>query len=540
MSNRTWGFGLVISLFLAGQSIAQVSFTTVAISGEQAPGMPVGVLFNGVQPPAINQLGQVAFRAFAFGQSPIVNENGIWSGQAGNLSLVAKGSEQAVGTDAGVTYGQFFGPTIADSGGVFFASTLEGSGVVPNQNNRAYFSSATGPLSLVARTGSQAPAFPEGVTYRALTGAVQAPNGMLSIMGRVQGSFITLNNDTVIWQGFPGSLSVVARTGMHAPGTSAATVFQYFYSAYVMNGAGTVSFRGNLTGQVGALDGQGIWSGQPGSLQLQVRSGTQAPGSPAGAAFFNLGNPSINNSDRIAFTSGLTGAGFTSVSDGIWSKAAGGNPELVALRNMIAPLPAPDVSFSGFSDPFLMGNDQVAFRATLMGSGVNGGNDGSIWRGMPGSIQAILREGDHAPGTPDGVNFGTFLQGDIAGNDAGQIIIRSSLTGSGVDASNNLGVWLSDPTLGLILLARTGTPFEVAPGILKTPEDFFINTQSGGQDGRPTGLMSANQFAFGVRFRDATGVFIATVPEPSSGLLGLIAASLVALKRRCRGRCTTL
>lgn len=205
---------------------------------------------------------------------------------------------------------------------------------------------------------------------------------------------------------------------------------------------------------------------------------------------------------------------------------------------MTAPLPAPGVSFGSFSDPFLMGNDQVTFVAGLAGSGVNSGNDGSIWRGMPGMLQVVLREGDSAPGTPTGVSFSGFGQSGIAANSAGQIIIRSTLTGIGVDTSNNLGIWMSDPALGLVMLARKGTPFEVAPGIMKTPNDFFIYTQTGGQDGRPTGLMDVDQFAFRAQFDDGTsGVFIATVPEPATGVFGLILLSIMGDRRvgyRCR------
>ena len=48
---------------------------------------------------------------------------------------------------------------------------------------------------------------------------------------------------------------------------------------------------------------------------------------------------------------------------------------------------------------------QTAFVAELSGSGVDGYNDDGIWSEGSGSLALVARSGDHAPGTPSGVNF---------------------------------------------------------------------------------------------------------------------------------------
>src|SRR5262245_65285225 len=87
-----------------------------------------------------------------------------------------------------------------------------------------------------------------------------------------------------------------------------------------------------------------------------------------------------------------------------------------------------------------------------------------------GNLRTVALTGQPAPGTPGGVTYESFGAlnhpqddfdyGGAVLNDAGQIAFRANLTGSGVDSTNNQGVW-SEGSGGLALVARTGSQ---APG----------------------------------------------------------------------------
>ena len=87
------------------------------------------------------------------------------------------------------------------------------------------------------------------------------------------------------------------------------------------------------------------------------------------------------------------------------------------------------------------------------------------------ALRTVALTGQQAPGTTGGVIYESFgaLYDSFAGailswpvlNDAGQTAFRANLTGSGVDSTNNHGVW-SEGSGSLALVARTGSQ---APGL---------------------------------------------------------------------------
>ena len=86
---------LSIVLALAACAILQQAQTvahaatlrTVALSGQQAPGTPDGVVFGGFfEPPVLNDAGQTAFLADGYG---------VWSEGSGSLALTARVGDHA-------------------------------------------------------------------------------------------------------------------------------------------------------------------------------------------------------------------------------------------------------------------------------------------------------------------------------------------------------------------------------------------------------------------------------------------------------------
>ena len=132
-----------------------------------------------------------------------------------------------------------------------------------------------------------------------------------------------------------------------------------------------------------------------------------------------------------------------------------------------------------------------------------------------------------------GPHFGGAL------NNAGQIAFAASLTGSGVDSMNDRGIWATDHTGALQLIARTGDLLEVAPANFRTIRELYFVAGASNSDGRPSGFNNFGQLAFWARFTDGTeGVFVSNrviIAEPASlALLALGVPLLTCRKTLCK------
>ncbi len=219
-------------------------------------------------------------------------------------------------------------------------------------------------------------------------------------------------------------------------------------------------------------------------------SGDPAPGTSGGVfwRFTSVNNlPVVNAAGQVAFLARPT-VGFF---EGIWSEGGGSGLALVAGQLDPAPGTPAGVAYAGFNSFFLDAAGQAAFVASLTGPGVDTTNDSGIWSEGGGTGLALLaREGDAAPGTPAGVVYAELPIRDIAVNAAGQAAFVASLTGPGVDTTNDSGIWSEGGGTGLALLARKG---DAAPGMAAG-----VDFGSFSRDGRSLVLNGAGQAAFGV------------------------------------------
>jgi hypothetical protein len=94
-------------------------------------------------------------------------------------------------------------------------------------------------------------------------------------------------------------------------------------------------------------------------------------------------------------------------------------------------------------------------------------------------------------------------------NSSGQVAFRADLIGSGVNSSNDKGIWATDWTGTLQLIARAGQQLEVAPGNFRTISDLNFTSASGNSDGLSSGFNNVGQLVFWARFTDnSEGVFL--------------------------------
>ena len=509
------------ALLLSGPAWG-LSIQTVALTGDVAPGAG-GAVYSGFIAPALDDSGRTAFFGILTGSGVSVsNSTGIWSEGSGSLALVARAGDVAPGTSS-ATYGSFNAPVLNDAGQTAFGGVLALGGGVTSSNDHGIWSEGSGSLGLVAREGHLAPGT-ASATYAGFGAPVLNDSGETAFRGTLTGS----TNISGIWSGAAGSLALVARAGDAAPGVTGA-VYSDFTDPLI-NDSGQTAFRGVLAlgGSVTSSNDHGIWSEGSGSLALVAREGSLAPGT-ASATYAGFGTPVLNDSGETAFRGTLTGS--TNIS-GIWSGGAG-SLALVARAGDAAP-GATGAFYSSFTDPLINDSGDTLFSAFLTGAGVDSTNDRGIWLEGTGSLALVVREGDIAPGAGSAEYrfFGTTVL-----NDGGQTAFFGALTGSGVTASNNTGIWAQNSAGVLELIAREGDLLEVAPGDNRTVSSlsFFGNTGNG--DGRASGFNNSGELAFLAGFTDGSrGIFLSSfdVQAPAPGTLGLLGMGLLGVMASAR------
>ncbi|HMO84620.1 MAG TPA: hypothetical protein PKC18_06835 [Lacipirellulaceae bacterium] len=555
--------GLAVTICLElprDASAAAAELRTVALSGQPAPGADGAAVSSASAlpfgAPSLNASGQTAFHAYlAGGGVTTANRSGIWSEGSGALGLVARQGSPAPGTPSGVNFSDLSGTAqsggfvaLNASGQIAFVAGLTGSGLSVN-NSRGIWRGGADSLALVARAGSPAPGIGNPQFASFFTPPAMNDSGQVAFLA----------SQSQVWVERAGIFSLVANAGAPAPGTESGVNFGtlgFLNRSPVLNSAGLSAFGGQLVGNgVNSSNNAGMWSEGSGSLSLLARGGSQPPGTESGVrfdAFFyvsvanTISTPVINAAGQSAFMAPLVGSGVNmSNNEGIWSDRSG-ELALVVRSGVQAPGSDGGITFAGFSTPVINAAGNLAFLAGHGATGAGLINWQGIWSDASGELALVAHRGSQAPDVPSGVNFNNFSDFTSSGtghslvlNSSGQLAFTAGVGGTGVNTTNNRGIWATDRSGHLRLIARMGDPLEVAPGDIRTISGLVFVGNSGNEDGRPSGFNDLGQLAFMARFTDGTsGVFVSNrvaVPEPSAAALVLCAAA--GLNRRRRASC---
>jgi hypothetical protein len=226
-----------------------------------------------------------------------------------------------------------------------------------------------------------------------------------------------------------------------------------------MNAAGETAFRASLAGAGVTVDNNtGLWFGLPGSLDLIARKGAAAPGTPEGVSFATFDAPVLNASGQIAFVGGLAGAGVTAANDrGIWATDAFGQLQLIVREgaaieveagvmrtvNSLATLVASggqDGVASGFNNvgelafttSFTDGSSgalvssRVARRGDFNRDGTVDAADLAAWRNEFGGTTANPAADDDDDGDVDGADFLAWQRGFATPSSPARVIPEPS------------------------------------------------------------------------------------------------------------------
>jgi hypothetical protein len=526
MVNKIFLSSLVVAIVLCDSSLAQ-QIRTVALKNQQAPGRPVGDLFKGFHGSSLSSTGYATFRAPLREPSPgIYDLSGVWSENEQGLNYIVAPGDSLSGFGNGETVDRIESWAFNDEGKVALGlGYSDASWPVPSPQHFGIFSNATGLLSPLAIAGQTLDSV-YGLTLAAPLlindDPVMNSRGDVSFAGIHKTNGVHLDaSDFGIWVNKDGAFRNVMREGTQPPGTAVGTRFDEYQTPVAMNDHGRVAFEAGLISPgATSFDSTAIFSEGSGSLQLLARTGDQAPTMPEGTVFSSLTTipdtaPTINNAGHTAFWAGIRPGGGTSKAS-IWSDATG-SISPVAIQG--DPAPGGDGGvFGNIASRIrlsLNSTGKLTFTTTMQTgvAGVSTANDQGIWAGKE-SLSLIAREGQQAPGVPDGVLFGLLVDPTI--NSRGQVAFSARLSQSTGSVPNN-GIWAQDINGDLKLIVCTGDAIEVAPGDVRVVEAVnfsgtTVDQASGNEDGRNSLFNDSGQLLFSASFTDGSrGLFVSSL-----------------------------
>lgn len=269
-------------------------YERVALTGQQAPGAPQGVVFSqlgdpilsGAMFPVIDDVGRVAFVARVSGPGiDPANDLGIWASAGGTGGLVVREGDAASGTPVGVSFasladGFAFPPRIS-GGYVAFQATLTGPGVT-SANAIGIWEHSGVALTLVVRSNDLLPGEPPARFGAARGAPVANTDGSTTLGMLLRGSPAT--SDEAIATDLSRQLIFVAHEGEPAPGVDAVYAAPQFVNSspfplIAINRTGAMAFVGGLSGESVTLgNDEGLFVEElNGFVSLLIREGDAAP-----------------------------------------------------------------------------------------------------------------------------------------------------------------------------------------------------------------------------------------------------------------------
>ncbi len=245
-------------------------------------------------------------------------------------------------------------PRVNGAGELALWGRLAGPGVVAGFNDEGIWLGAPGALSLVVRTGDPAPGIGGGVVFSSILGEPGVNTaGVIAFHARVSGPGVTPDNSEGIWVGTPGNLALAARSGDPSPGVSSEVFgIGQLSSPALVNSSGEIAFVWQSKDPGPNPTRAGIWAGPPGGLNLVALEGEPAPGT-AGLPFEASFGIVLSATGQVAFVGRATDG--ISLQGGVWATDPTGTLVPVLLDNESIEV-RPGVSKVAASFGFL-GND---------------------------------------------------------------------------------------------------------------------------------------------------------------------------------------
>jgi len=389
------------------------------------------------------------------------------------LEVMASKGSFAPGT-ADTSYGGFGDVWVNGLGELIFSSSLTGAGSSAGRD-RGVFSDLKTPGSIQLLLKHRQ-SYAADVTYTALSAFSLNDQNLAAGRATLAGKGVNSRNNQLIWYHDGSNSGTLLRNDQAVAELGGGKLLSTPELAIsnqpaAQRVAAICTLRQESATGVDATGDSGLWSKAVGGAGEGLREGAVTiPALPAGSAigqfaprlsFYNL---------RQIFCTALTGTGITTVNNAaLFSKFPGAAEALVAQKNDEAVLPngnlLADVRYSAFLGECSNDDNAVLYRASLSGlpAQVNTSNNEGLWlQDSALSRRMVLRKGD-VIGAGSTAKISRIVQYWALGSDpaTNQALVLVQLTGTGVNASNDQALLLSQTDRSLLVLIREG---DVAPG----------------------------------------------------------------------------
>jgi hypothetical protein len=507
---------LTVSNALAVDSVLS-PLRTVAEVGQTAPGSPLPFQFF-ANPSLDGDGNALVYGGLGAAGQP---QRGVWAERSpSSLEKIAVTGDPQPPAQSTYYHGPGFDtrlPLISNSGNVAFVSAFLDANGVGGIDVGHWLAPPTGDMELLATFGFTS--FP--------TAPLLQPPPIWATDVNDAGQVSLIAASSVAYVVNATQARGVAVTSLQAPGMTG----QYIeVSAPRLSELGLASWFGQAISNFTPT--RGVWKeASVGNGVLVASQGQAAPGI-AGAQFSDFTGQNIDNAGQVAFAAQTT-APTTAADSGIWAERSGMGLQPLILEGNLAPGAGPDVRFANLDRLSLHASfgsaGDVALRAGLGGPAINATNDSGIWLAQAdGNVRLVAREGQPAPGVEAGVTFTGLNNSAISlVNAHGQVAFFGSLTGPGINASNDRGIWAETAGGELTLIARQGALHQTASGAV------LLDSLSLGEGA----FSDSGHIAFRANLT-ASGhgaVFVSgavAIPEPATAGLGLFVVAALAKRRR--------
>ena len=347
---------------------------------------------------------------------------------------VALEGEGGIEGESGLVFDSFFNgslPVLNDQGQTAFAggvlSELDDFGFTTQR----VFSEQNGSLGIVAGNSK---------SFADFSNVQIDAEGQVAF---VQGSNVANNSEIVQQRG--ESLEVVASAGGPAPDTIGGSFDSIF--GMELSSQGQVVFLATIAGPGNAA---GIFSqSESGDLSLIARDGDIVRNPADGITLGSFNTPVVNDSGSIAFNALVQPSGAR---EGIFSNARNGVSEAVVLSG--DPVLGTTDNVIDFDPDIVLNNlGQIAFRGVLNTTNPSVVERAVLTSNIDGDVTLVARQNDAVPNVGDGVNFDSFAGPSF--NDNGVTAFSAAFSGTGIDFTNDRGIFINDEQ-GLRLLVQDG------------------------------------------------------------------------------------
>jgi hypothetical protein len=545
------GFDMTFSLDVIPPPIDvphRLGLRAIAARGDPAVGLPAnfqlaspsgGNPFFGV---ALSNSGQTVFNSLVSGPgtNPAVDMT-IWLGRRHNLQLLARARTPTPGVTA-LDFRELGNAWLNNRDDVAFYATVGPIGELVSFDS--IWTTVGDEFRPVAYVGQQAPGTPAGVRF-AVSPSYRmrefkfSDGGQIAFIAALEGPGVNGNNEYGVWIENDGILSLAARRSSSVPpGLPSGTIWNSI-SLPVMNSHGDYILSGQVINS-SSVRSSHAWLRSGSQSQLLPTSGGAAPGYANGWTFTGISYPFLDNDGRFFARADVQNGANTS--GGLWFGTPGSLQRLV-YDNM--PVPELGVGVQ-LEDPFegagshYNQNGEVTSLGSLRQVGILGitaANDGVLWVYRDGAVHIVAREGQPAPGLPEGTHFIRLTSEQPLINDHGQVAFFAELVRADNSAAGT-AAFAEDRDGVLHLLAYEGDTFETGPGqshvitsIVPTPR--FSDYE---RDGYRPAWNDNGQLAFLAYLGSNQGAVLISdqllVPEPSGVLMFALAFAASMWRRR--------